>query len=184
MDNAFSWIGNLMEWFGQLIPRIILIPPTHAGVKFVHGNKVKVMPSGLYFYWPVVTTYHLFPIVRQTNNLDSQVLMTQDKKSVIISAIIVFSIQNIKKALVSSWNVEDTVGDIAQTEIVSTITSRTLDEIRDEIDSKIKEELTKKVRERLIQFGIKVEICALTDFSTCLTIRKFTNKNIPSSLED
>ena len=177
MDNAFSWIGSLMEWFGQLIPRIILVAATHEGVKFVYGNKVKVMTSGLYFYWPLVTTYTLYPVVRQTSNLNSQVLMTKDKKSVIISAIIVFSIQNIKKALVGSWNVDDTVKDIAQTEIVSTITSRTLEQIRDEIDSKIKEELTEKVRKRLVQFGVKVETCALTDFAICLTVRRFTNNS-------
>ena len=183
MENAFSWLRSIVEWVGQLIPKIILVPPTHAGVKFVRGNKVKVMESGLYFYWPVITTYTLYPIVRQTNNLSAQVLMTKDNKSVIVSAIIIFSVQNIKKALVSSWNTDDTVNDIAQTEIVSTITSRTMNEIRDEIDSKIKIELTKKIKERLVQFGIKVESCALTDFSTCFTVRKFTNANTPLTEE-
>lgn len=182
--SAFSWIGNIIEWVGQLIPRIILIPPTHAGVKFVYGNRVKVLTSGIHFYWPVVTVYHTYPIVRQTNNLSAQTLMTKDNKSVIVSAIIVFSVQNIEKALVKSWNTDDTVNDIAQVEIVSTITSRTMDEIREQIDSEIKSELTKKVSKRLVQFGIKVESCALTDFSTCFTVRQFTNKNIPPSLED
>ena len=126
MENAFGWLGSMIEWVGQLIPRIILVPPTHAGVKFVYGSRVKVLQSGLHFYWPVVTTYHLYPIVRQTNNLSAQTLMTKDNKSIIISAIIIFSVQNIEKALVKSWDIDDTVSDIAQTEIVSTITSRTI----------------------------------------------------------
>ncbi len=181
MENAFGWLGSIIEWVGQLIPKIILIPPTHAGVKFVYGSKVKVMESGLYFYWPVVTTWHMYPIVRQTNNLSAQTLMTKDNKSVIVSAIIIFSVQNIEKALVKSWSVDETVNDVAKTEIVSTITSRTMDEIRNQIDSEIKEELTQKVHKRLVQFGIKVESCALTDFSTCFTVRQFTNKISPSS---
>lgn len=181
MENAFGWLGSMIEWVGQLIPRIILVPPTHAGVKFVYGSKVKILSTGIYFYWPVITEWHTYPIVRQTNNLSCQTLMTKDNKSVIVSAIIIFSIQNIEKALVKSWQLDDTVNDIAQTEIVSTITSRTMGEIRDEIDSKIKEELTKKVQKRLVQFGVKVESCALTDFSTCFTVRQFTNKIIPPS---
>ena len=181
MENAFGWLGSIIEWVGQLIPRIILIPPTHAGVKFVYGNRVKVLASGIHFYWPIVTIWHTYPIVRQTNNLSSQTLMTKDNKSVIVSAIIIFSVQNIEKALVKSWSVDETVNDIAQTEIVSTITSRTMAEIRDQIDSKIKDELTQKVHKRLVQFGIKVESCALTDFSTCFTVRQFTNKITPPS---
>ena len=181
MENAFGWLGSIIEWVGQLIPRIILIPPTHAGVKFVYGNKVKVLASGLHVYWPVVTEWHTFPIVRQTNNLSAQTLMTKDNKSVIVSAIIIFSVQNIEKALVKSWCVDETVNDIAQTEIVSTITSRSMAEIRDQIDSEIKDDLTQKVHKRLVQFGINVESCALTDFSTCFTVRQFTNKITPSS---
>lgn len=184
MDSALGWLGSIIEWFGQLIPRIILVPTTHSGVKFVYGNKIKVMSPGLYLYWPLVTQYTLYPIVRQTNNLDSQVLMTRDGKSIIISAIIVFHVQNIEKALVKSWSVDDTINDVAQTAIVSIITSRTLEEIRTEIDNKIKIELTESVRRNLVPFGIKVETCALTDFSTCFTVRKFTNKNTPLIQDD
>ena len=178
-----GWLGNIVQWVGQLIPKIILVPPTHAAIKFVYGSKVVVLQSGLYWYWPVVTTYHMYPIVRQTNNFPAQVLTTSDNKSVIVSAIIIFTVQNIEKALVKSWDIDDTVSDIAQTEIVSTITSRTINEIRDQIGSEIKSELTKKVSKRLTQFGIKVECCALTDFSTCFTIRQFTNKNTPLTEE-
>lgn len=172
MNSALGWIGNLMEWFGQLIPKIILIKATHSGVKFIHGSKIKVLSPGIHFYWPIVTECEEFPTVRQTKSVHAN-LMTKDYKSIIITVVVTYSISNIEKALVKSYDVDDTIADITATAIVPTITGRSLNEIMNDMqEGFIKSELTEVTKQELKTFGVKVEKCSIKDFSPCLVVRK------------
>ena len=64
MDKAFGWIGEIFQTLLRLLPWLVIVPATHAGVAFVHGHRVKKWEPGLHWYWPVVTTYRLMMTVR------------------------------------------------------------------------------------------------------------------------
>ena len=66
MDKAFGWIGEIFQTLLRLLPWLVIVPATHGGVAFVHGNRVKEWKPGLHWYWPVVTSYKLMAVVRQT----------------------------------------------------------------------------------------------------------------------
>ena len=44
MESAFAWLNQLIEAVFRFCPRIVIVRATHAGVKWVHGWKVKAMP--------------------------------------------------------------------------------------------------------------------------------------------
>ncbi len=43
MDSALAWIGQVAEWVGRFIPRLIILNTTEGAVKFVHGDTPVVL---------------------------------------------------------------------------------------------------------------------------------------------
>ena len=82
MDKAFGWIGEIFQTLLRLLPWLVIVPATHGGVAFVHGHRVKEWKPGLHWYWPVVTTYKLMATVRQTQMIQSKIVMTKDLQTV------------------------------------------------------------------------------------------------------
>lgn len=171
MNAAFGWLGQFFEWFGKFVPRLIIVPTTHGGVKFVRGKHVKELKAGLHVYLPLVTETIIYPITRQTNQLEPQVIVTKDGQSVTISCIITYEIDDVVSALSKTWNIDEVVNDVAQMGVVSVITDNTFDQLMGDIDSKIKEQLTEAARETLSDFGVKVLNCSLIEISPCLVIK-------------
>ena len=66
MESAFAWLNQLIEAVFRFCPRIVIVRATHAGVKWVHGWKVKAMPPGLHWYWPLTTEVEVLVTARQT----------------------------------------------------------------------------------------------------------------------
>ncbi len=178
MENAFAWLGDLIHWIGKLIPRLLIIEATHAGLAFVRGrNKVPLHP-GLHVYWPIWTHVHTYPTARQTVNLPTQTLMTQDDKRVIVGGIVVYEIHDIVAALGSIFDLDDTIRDISLAAIKTVIVSHTTIYIRENyelIDTKLTEELSSKLE----PFGVTVVNAYLSDFSTCLVLRMVGQENSP-----
>ena len=153
-----------MECFGRLIPRLLIVRSTHRGVAFVSGKAPRKIGPGLRWYWPVTTEVELLPVVRQTLNLHTQILLTADHRSVAMSAIVVYRINDILRAVAKTHDVADTIADVAQTAVVTTVANTKMENLT-ELD------LTNDVRSELRRFGVRVEKCAITDWSPCLVIR-------------
>ena len=39
MNEAFSWLSQLIETFYRFFPHIVIIRATHSGVKWIRGSK-------------------------------------------------------------------------------------------------------------------------------------------------
>lgn len=171
-----------MEWLGRLIPQIIIVRKTHAGVKFVRGHRVVELQPGLHWYWPIMTEIEKHPVARQTHNLCTQVMLTKDRQQVVVGGVVVYTITDIGAALSQNWDIDDTVSDITQTAIVDVVTSWTLDELITKLTTDVKKDLTQTTRDALKPYGIRVIKCALTDFSTCQVL-KLVSDNAPVPVE-
>lgn len=169
--EALSWIGDLVGWFANWIPRMEICRATHRGVKFVRGKHVKEINPGLYMYWPMTTECVTIPVVRQSVNLSPQTLTTKDGHSVMVSPVLIYEIDDIRKALADSYDVDDTITEIGGLAIVDAVTSRTFEEIREDITTDVKRDITEKSRRLLTQFGVKVRVGLLSDFAKCRVIR-------------
>jgi regulator of protease activity HflC (stomatin/prohibitin superfamily) len=82
-------------------------------VKFVRGSRPVACHAGLHFWWPLVTRWEVYPIVRQTANLPAQDITTTCGKPIAVSGIITYEIVDVLAIYAHTWDPENTVKDIA-----------------------------------------------------------------------
>lgn len=163
-------ISNAVEAFGKLFPRIRNIKRNERGVKFLPGDRVKMMSPGLTIFWPIITTLETVIVTRQVLDLPIQTLITKDMKSIIISGTIVYTINDVYKYLIDNYDAIDSINEMCRAAIKDVVTSYTLEEIQINQDSTIYDILTNTARDSLSSFGIDVEYAKLTDFSWCFVL--------------
>jgi len=167
MSIGLDWINDVAEWIGDLIPEWDLLEPTDGGVKFKPGGKIVVLkPGHIYWYWPATTKVVTLPIKRQTLSFNQR-LTTKDDASVSINTVIVYTVNDVQKALVETNDFEDTIEEVAQKLTVQPVESRTFDEIRaDMADSnEMRNELTRRARSLLSDYGVEVLDAYMSDFT-------------------
>lgn len=171
MEGLFAWVQQLWEFLVSLIPHLDLMQANYGGVKFKRGGRVVPIRPGLYWYWPIVTSVQSIPTRRQTMTLDSQTLQTRDDFTVTASAVVVYEVNDVQKALVDTWDVEDTISDVALYAVVQAITSRDYEQIREEMTGAIPTEVKNRCKKDLRQFGILVKDAFLSECASTTAYR-------------
>ncbi len=172
MGWLVTFIDRLFIW----VPRCILVRLTHGGVKWrgslwSHGLEVIELKPGLFWYWPLVTDYQLVVVARQPVDLPTMSLLTCDGKSIVISASVIFRVNNVILAIAErNWDADATTVDITQNVIFDAVRIRTLENLRQESNS-LKQDLTETAKNELKKFGIHVERVLLKDFDVSKTYR-------------
>lgn len=189
MNSALGWLGQLMEKLLSLIPELVIIRATHMGIKWRWGKKVIQLSPGVHIYWPIVSEVMLYVVARQTYNLPTQALITKDGKQIVIGPVIVCNISDVIKAYgETNWDIGSTIKDITQSTVVRVITGMTLKEIQGGLAegkrSKLNLLLTNTARKELKPFGVNIQRCCITDFSTCTVYKKYGGDFIGDHDED
>ena len=70
MTGAFTWLNNMIQSLGQLIPRLVLIRKTYRGILFRFNGSVMLMEPGLTWYWPLGAELRLVPVTVRVFTLD------------------------------------------------------------------------------------------------------------------
>ena len=165
MEALFSWFSNLINFFGNFIPRLRICRKNYQGIKFVRGKNVKVINPGLFMYWPLTTEYELTPIAPQILNLTVQTLITEDCKTIICDGCVCYRVTDVEKYLVDNYDSPECLGQIALASIRDVIVGRSTDNIQFERED-IDESLTECAKELLEdQFGIQVLYVKLVSFA-------------------
>ncbi len=174
----FDWFNSLFEAILKLFPRIIVIRATHGGVKWKKGKNVVALKPGVHIYWPLVSDIEIIVTARQTLNLPTQILTTQDNKKVVVSTVVVYRVKNIIQAIgKENWDVDTTINDITLSAIVGIIAQYSLDSLLGMVsDEKLDSLFTLKVRKELRRFGVYVNRCKLTDFADCKVYKLVMDK--------
>lgn len=167
MSIGLDWINDVAEWVGALIPEWALLMPTEGGIKFKPGGKMVVLnPGRIYWYWPATTEVVTIDIKRQTLTF-GQRLTTKDGVTVQCNTVIVFTINDVVKALVETFDFEDTVGEVAQKLTIKPIMSRTFAQIREDMaeSNEMRNEVTRAARSLLSDYGVEVLDGYVCDFT-------------------
>jgi hypothetical protein len=90
MDSALAWIGQVAEWLGAFFPRWVVLDTATGAVKFVKGQPKFCEPGAVHWFWPVTTLWQTYPVVRQTDRLESQTIETTDGKTFIVAGTITY----------------------------------------------------------------------------------------------
>lgn len=169
MDKAFGWIGEIFQTLLRVIPWLVIVPATHRGIAFVRGFRVKEWPPGLHWYWPVVTTYKLLVVVRQTVRVQSKVVMTKDLKTVTVGALVTYHINNVVAAAVHIADLQSDVIERSQAAILAAVSKNTVETIQaDRLG--FNKELTERVGEVLNGYGVEIHQAQLTEFAPCTAL--------------
>lgn len=169
MDKAFGWIGEIFQTLLRLLPWLVIVPATHGGVAFVHGHRVKEWKAGLHWYWPVVTSYKLMAVVRQTQRIQSKVIMTKDLRTVTVGALVTYYIDDVVAAVAKIADLPSDIMERAQGAIFTEISGRTLEDIQFN-RAAFNEGLTARLAEVLNGYGVQILQAQLTEFAPCRAI--------------
>lgn len=159
-------LGEIVRYLGEWIPRPRIVRLTDGGIRFWFGRWASVVHPGWRLEWPAVMELEIVPVVRQVTQLAPQTLFTRDSKPVIAGAVIVWSIEDVRKYLVENYEAEDSVTEVAGYAVRDAIVGKTLEQIQ-ETDgrSSIDRALLSAASKALAMFGVKVETMRLTDFA-------------------
>lgn len=165
-EFLLQFIGFMLAW----VPRLIVVNSTHAGVKFKCGKTPIAMSPGLHWYWPVVTEWVQYPIVRHTHDFECQSLTTTDGVDIIISVAVVCEIHDILAALAENHEINDTVGDVTRGVIAEIILSHSFKDITTNFHGILKS-MESEIGESLNVYGVTVLAVKIMELSKARTIR-------------
>lgn len=172
MDAAFAWIGRLAEWFGQFVPRWVIVRTTQGAVKFVRGSKPVALGPGIHWFWPAMTEMVVWPTARQSMNFVTQTITTKDGRAVALSAMIVYEIKDLIKIVAETWDPEDTIKDITLGSIHDVCCGFTLEDLLDRQRSgALMRDLRRESQKDLERYGVRVLRTTLTDLAPARVIR-------------
>jgi regulator of protease activity HflC (stomatin/prohibitin superfamily) len=180
-----TWFADLIYWIARWFPRLFIVRATHEAVKFRHGKRVVVCRPGLHLYWPLVTEISELPTVRQTANLPTQVVQCKAGKQIAVSGVVVYEIRSSEAALGRSWDVTDTIEDLALTCILRELVGRDVSEVGRELkDRTLQKKLTGALRKELRPFGCYVKYAGLTDSAVCRVVKLLGAEASPAVVPD
>ena len=166
MDKALGWIGEVFQTLLKLLPWLVIVPATHGGVAFVRGHRIKEWKPGLHWYWPVATSFKLMVTVRQTQLIQTRVVMTKDRQTVLVGALVTYYVDDVVSAVAKIADLASDVMERSQGAIFAEVCRHTLDEIHaDRTD--FNQKLTDRVGHSLNGYGVHVLQAQLTEFAPC-----------------
>jgi regulator of protease activity HflC (stomatin/prohibitin superfamily) len=166
VDRAFGWIGEIFQTLLKLLPWLVIVPVTHGGVAFVRGSRVKEWKPGLHWYWPLVTSYKLITTVRQTQRIQTKVIMTKDLRTVTVGALVTYYIDDVVSAIAKIADLPSDIMERAQGAILAEVATRTLEDIQGN-RATFNASLTERVGSVLNGYGVQILQAQLTEFAPC-----------------
>jgi len=172
MEGALGWISAVADWVGQFIPRWVIVPTTHAAIKFVKGSTVVKLGAGLHFYWPLTTQFVIHPVVRQANDLRAQTIVTTDHRTAVVAGLIVFEVADAEKLLAQTFDPDETIRDVAVSAIHDVCIQYAWPDLHASARSgALDRQLLKEARRHLDRYGVRVLKMTLTDMAPCRVYR-------------
>lgn len=172
MDAAFGWVSAIVEWVGQFFPRWLIVDSTMGGVKWVRGRKIVPLGPGIHWYWPVTTTFALYPTANQTDELRSQTLVTTDGKTIDIAALLRYEVDDVAKLLSENYQGKVAIADVSLTAIHDVCCRMSWRELNEEQrKGTLKTKLRKAAAKELAGLGVRVTAVTLTDMAVCRVLK-------------
>lgn len=164
--DAFAWIKDIIEFFGQFIPRKEVLNTTRGWVKWVNGKDIQTGTAGTVWWFPWTTQFAHYPVVRQTTPLPPQFITTKDQRTVSVTGLLVYEVTDLPALLAHTYDPEDTAKDIAMSSLYDVCIKLTWEEIQT-LGRKLDTRLKNEAREDLKEFGISVLKFTLTNAALC-----------------
>jgi regulator of protease activity HflC (stomatin/prohibitin superfamily) len=170
VGDAFSWIGQVVGWFGQFIPRWQIINANQGAVKFKNGSEIIPLGPGIHWWFPATSNLTIYPTARQTVDLRTQLLVTTDEKTVAVGGMVTYRVSNIEDLIGRTFDADQTVRDICGGVISEIVRDAAWPDLQ---TPEFQKELTRLMRKRLRPFGVHAMKATLTDCAPVLGVKLF-----------
>lgn len=179
--TALAWLNDLVQWFGRWVPRLVLIEPTHRGVRFGPRGSARQVGPGLVVYWPITHSLVLIPVTTQSTCLSAQVLPHADEAGIIprihlCAAAVQFRVTSPVEAATKSLNVHAVIDNRTQAAIARHVEAR---DDRAEWARLVVAEL----RGELERFGIEVERLDFVNQGTGVALKNIADWGYADNLK-
>lgn len=172
MEAALAWIGQIASWIGQWIPRWTILNTTRGAIKYVGGKRVVYCGPGIHFWWPARTQFDDYPIVRQTDKLETQTLESKDGVTFIVSAMVTYSVTNLAALLPTTHNPMVAVNDISMAAVHDVLCEYDWAELQAaQRRGTVKTRLRNEAQRQLESYGIEVIKLQLNTLARCRVIK-------------
>ena len=178
MESALAWVGQIAAWVGQWIPRWVLLDTTQGAVKFEgfflpkrfrrfkDDMRTTALGPGLHWYWPATTSFQVYPTYFQTDNLPSQTMETVYNIPITVSGMVTYTVPDIVKLLTQTHSAVKMIQVLTLAAIHDVCTKMTFEQLKaEERGRTLNTKLRNTANKMLVEFGVKVEDCMLTDLA-------------------
>ena len=107
--------------------------------------------------------------VRQTQRIQSKVVMTKDMRTVTVGALVTYEVDNVVAAVAQIADLPSDIMERSQGAILAVISGMTLEQVQTDRTS-FNARLTEKVGGVLNGYGVKILQAQLTEFAPCRAI--------------
>lgn len=157
MDSALAWVGQVAEWFGRFIPRREVLDTTQGAIKFVRGNEPKYCGPGIHWWWPWSTKWEPFPMVRQTNSIETQTLESSDGKAFMVNGMLTYEVTDLVKLMTTVHMPETAIIEIATSVMNDVLCKMPWGKNQEEQQrGTLKTKLKNAAQNELEEYGVKV----------------------------
>jgi len=140
------------------------------GVVLRWGRLHREVGPGFHWKWPLMVESHLLVnVVPETMTVGPQSLTTKDDKSVVVSTVVTFAIEDARKFLLDVEGGHQVIEDSTYGMVSEFVMAHTWEELR--AIKSLSNELAKDVRRRAKTYGVAIVGVQLVDFTASRSIR-------------
>lgn len=169
MATALGWVGELAQFLGSLIPRLLVVKVDSRCLKYVRGSRLVLLDPGLHVYWPLVTELEWCHVVRQVVVHRSHVLETSDGVQVVAAGVTAYRVSDPVRFLAENEDPYSVIDDVAAAAIRQVVVGTPYHILGQALPS-TDVALTRAARSLLRPFGVQVEYTRLTDLARTRSI--------------
>ena len=148
--GAWNIIKEIISW----VQIITVIDPWMEGVQVRMGKVKRTLKPGWWFIRPFdIDDVFVLNVKPSSMELDEQALTTDDDQEIVVKGVIMWSIFDIKKAIVDVENVADTLGDIVLGIIQDTVETQDWSYLRTEA---CRNDIKKRIQQQARKWGVTV----------------------------
>lgn len=162
-------IDVIVQFIEDIVPFFVILQYNEA-VLFRFGKAKKVLKPGFHWKIPFFDKIDERTVITTTLSIPEQSLTTKEGESIVVKAVVKYSINDIWKNVLEIYDPVDAIADTTQATIKEEVTKRSWSECA---DNEMDNDITKKVRLKVKHWGVNIEKVTLTDNGRIKSLRIF-----------
>lgn len=164
----FQALIEYLTGIRDLVKPWVIVNDYERGIILRLGKYLKRLEPGRTWKRPFYDMPLVETVVMTTLRPGQQTITTFDKKEIVITPVIRYEIRDIKPYMLDMYDQKETIGDIVQGAIKSTIEKHNYSDV---LSNDIESEVLRQVRKELNQYGIKIVKITFVDLAKMKSIR-------------